>query len=97
MYGMSLNDSKDFGLADTNDYSMPSAGGGAGGMSGAGLFASANPYTMAAYVGLSLLQQKAADERARRQREAEIALNKSSNESNILNNMQNYYGRALLR
>lgn len=88
--GLSFNDGGNYGL---EDYSAQTHG---GSMVGAGA-ASANPYVLAATVGLALMQQQAADARAKREREASIVSNQASNESNILGNLNNSYGRALLR
>jgi len=94
--GMSLTTSPNMGL---EDYS-PAASGGGGDALGAGALGAAggaNPYVLGAMVGLSLMKQQAEDDRAKREKLASIEQNKGQNEANILNNMSNYYGKALLR
>lgn len=66
------------------------------GLMGAGA-ASANPYVLAATIGLGLLQQRAADERARRQRAMEIEQQYGQNQNQALQNLNNTYARALKR
>ena len=58
---------------------------------------SANPYVLGAMVGLGLLQQRAADERARREREMAIQAQYGQNQTNAMNALGNYWGRALKR
>lgn len=93
LVGPPLATVKEYGLPDYNAGDMSSLASG-GTMAAA---ASGNPYVLAATVGLGYLQQRAADARAKRAKEAEIIQTQASNEANILNNMQNYYGKALLR
>lgn len=109
--GMSLSSEKTtdaqsmgLSLADNDptygiqDYSPSSGGGSNAAMGGLmGYMATGNPYVLAATVGLGYLQQKAADARAKREREAQIIQSQAGNEINILNNLSNQYGRALLR
>lgn len=94
--GYQLSQDPSMGLnSGLSPSDIPGAEMGAGG--GSSMFASASPWVLGAQLGLGLLQQKAMDERARREREAQIALQSSSNEVGILNNLSNYWGRALKR
>ena len=101
-YGATLGGSKidpSMGLQSSLNYSDMSGGGDSeaaslGIMGGA---ASANPYVLAATIGLGLLQQRAADERAKRQRAMEIEMQYGQNQNQALNNLNNSWARALKR
>lgn len=97
-YGVSLSSSPDYGLQSSLSPSDMSGGSDASslGLMGAGV-ASANPYVLAATIGLGLLQQRAADERAKRQRAMEIEQQYGQNQNAALNNLNNTYARALKR
>lgn len=93
--GYQLSQDPSMGLnSGLSPSDIPSAEMGAGGSS---MFASASPWILGAQLGLGLLQQKAMDERARREREAQIAMQSAGNEVGILNNLSSYWGRALKR